>query len=332
MMTKINEIWNELENDKSQSHGLLLRRYSPLVLPDVYVSLRQPGRLRCIALRLRTETTINYSNYANLKDISLELIPDEKDISKSYLLVLLSSQKHKDVFATLCEDLINGICKVTGDDTVVKELLNRLEKWKSLFDRAAQEGLSSEEQQGLYGELYFLRKWIRRTNDINKCLDAWLGPESGLRDFQLNNWAIEVKTTHGNNHQKIYVSSERQLDTSKLNTLLLYHLSLETQQKNGETLNEIVDTLIDLLRTDSTTQTQYSSKLLQGGYFFHHRALYEDTGYQVRRENFYEVRDGFPRIEESEVRNGVGEVKYSIIISNYSDYIMNEESVITLIN
>ncbi len=331
-MTKINEIWNELENDQSLSTGLLLRRYSPSVLPDVFVSLRQPEKLRCIALRLRTEITVGYSNYANLKDINLELVPDEKDNSKSYLLIILSSPQHKDVFSTLCEDLINGISMLTGDDKIACVLLNRLEKWKSLFDRAALEGLSSEEQQGLFGELYFLRKWITQTDKINSCVEAWLGPESGLRDFQLNDWGIEVKTSHGNNHQRVLISSERQLDTSNLKTLLLFHLSLETQQENGQTLNEIVDSLTELLRIDAATQNRFRSKLLQVGYFIHQKTLYENTSYQVRQEKFYEVTGDFPRIEESEIRNGVGEVKYSIILSNFDNYTINEGVVLTLIN
>lgn len=331
-MMKINEIWQELENDKSLSKGLLLRRYSASVLPDVYVALRQPEKLRCIALRLQSGSMINYTSYADLKDINLELIPDEKDNSRHYLLILLSSQQHEDVFSTLCEDLINGISNITGDEKIVKELLNRLEKWKSLFDKAALQGLSPEEQRGLFGELYFLRKWIIQTSDFQKCIQAWLGPERSLRDFQLNDWAIEVKTTHGNNHQKVHISSERQLDTTNLNALLLYHLSLESQQQSGENLNELVDSIIELLNANIAVQTQFRAKLLQGGYFIHHSTLYVNTGYHIRQESFYEVRDLFPRIEERDIRKGVGEVKYSIILSSYSDYIINESSVIALIN
>lgn len=329
---KIDEIWNELENDKSLSAGLLLRRYAASVLPDVYVALRQPEKLRCIALRLQSEVRINLSRYSNLKDITLEIIPDEKNNTKHYLLILLSSQQHKDVFSTLCEDLIYGISNVTGEDRIVKELLNRFEKWKSLFDKAGLQGLSSEEQRGLFGELYFLRKWISHSSDLQRCTQSWLGPEKELRDFQLENWAVEVKTTHGNNHQKVHVSSERQLDTSTLITLLLYHLSLETQQQNGENLNQIIDSILELLDTDIAAQTQFRSKLLQGGYFIHHRPDYENIGYHVRQDTFYSVRNSFPRIEESDIRNGVGDVKYSIILSDYAGYIVSESSAFEIIN
>ncbi len=329
---RINEIWNEMENDKSLSSGLLLRRYAPTVMPDVYVALRQPEKLHCIALCLYSKIQINLSRYSNLKDISLELIPDESDRTKQYLLVLLLFQQHKDVFATLCEDLIYGIGNITEESIVVRELLNRLEKWKSLFDRAGLQGLSPEEQRGIFGELYFLRKWLTHSSDTLRCIEAWLGPEKDLRDFQLTNWGIEVKTTHSNNHQKLHISSERQLDTTNLNTLLLYHLSLETQQQNGETLNQIVDSINDLLSTDLAAQTLFRSKLLQSGYYIHHRPNYDRIGYHVRQEFFYNIREDFPRIEENDIRNGVGDVKYSIIISDQSAYVVDESSVIEIIN
>lgn len=328
---RINEIWNELENDKSLSVGLLLRRYAASVLSDVYVALRKPEKLRCIAIRVRVEKPPNLSEYIHLKDIHLEVVPDEKDSTKLFLVILLSRQGYNDVFAILCEDLINGIGGVTDNDKLLKELLNRLGKWKSLFDKAALNGLSPEEQRGLFGELYFLRKWISRASDIQECIQAWLGPEKELRDFQLRNWAIEVKTSHGNNHQKVHINSERQLDTSSVSNLLLYHLSLETQPRNGEGLNQIVNSIIELLDADIIAQIQFRSKLLLGGYFFHHIPLYEDAGYRIRQETFYCIRDTFPRIEEKDIRNGIGDVKYSIILSEQTDYLISEPSVFELI-
>jgi hypothetical protein len=331
MTMKINEIWNEMESDNS-STGLLLRRSPSSVLPDVFIGFRKNEKLRCIAVKLNNNNNIDLSRYSNLKDIKPELVSDERDNSKAFLLVLLKNTQHQDVFAILCEDLINGIAGITQEDKVVKELLNRLEKWKSLFDKAAAEGLTPEEQRGLYGELYFLRKWITSSADYSKCIQSWVGTENAVRDFQFSDWALEVKTTHGNNHQKIQINSERQLDTANLNTLMLLHLSLEVQQRNGELLNTIVIELIEMLMTDIASQTQFKSKLLHAGYFNHHQPLYENLGYQIRQENFYLINNEFPRIEERDVRKGVGDVKYSIILSEYTDYIISEDSVLKLIN
>jgi hypothetical protein len=328
---KIIEIWNEQENDTS-SLGLLLRRCPASILPDVYIGMRKNENLRCIALRLKRTQNLDLSRYLNLKDIKPELMDDERDNTKVYLLILLKNTRHQDVFATLCEDLINGIAEINEEQKVIKVLLNRLEKWKSLFDKASSEGLSLEEQRGLYGELFFIRKMISSGDNCQNNIQSWIGPEGAIRDFQLADWAVEVKTTYGNNHQKIQISNERQLDTENINSLILFHLSLEVQQQNGETLNDIVDETIEFLNIDVASQTQFRSKLFQAGYFNHHRQLYENLGYQIRQENYYLVNNDFPRIEERDIRKGVGDVKYSIILSDHTDYLIPESEVLQMIN
>lgn len=324
---KINEIWHELENDSSLSSGLLLRRYSAAILPDVYIAFKQPEGTRSIALRIKSGSFINLSRYGNLKDISLAVVPDERDTSKELLLVKLTDAEFKDIFSTLCEDLISGIANVKDEGKLLKELLNRFEKWKSLFERAGLQGLLPEEQRGLYGELYFLRKWLGVSADMQYCVQSWQGPEKELRDFQMGSWAVEVKTTYGNNHQKIHISSERQLDITNLGMLILLHLSVEVQQQHGETLIQIINSITDILNADVSALVQFRSKLLQSGYFNHHAAMYEQKGYHVRQEKYYHVKEDFPRIEEHNVPAGVGNVEYTIILSEYKNYIITETLV-----
>lgn len=331
-MTKINEIWNNLENDRSLSRGLLMRRYSADSKQDVYVVLQQPEKFRCIALGIKSDKNFNTSRYNNLKGIRIDIVPDDSDSRRSFLLISLTDHEYNEVFETLAEDLINQLPLETHKESLVMEALNRFEKWKTLFDRVALEGLTPEEQRGLYGELYFLRKWLSKSVDPQKCIQSWVGIEKELRDFQLNDWGIEIKTTYGNNHQKIHISSERQLDTTNLDTLILCHLSLESQQTNGETLNQMVNSITESLSKDAAAQRQFRSKLLQGGYFSHHAFRYDSTGYHLRQELFYRIRDGFPRIEETDIRSGVGDVKYTIILSGQSEYLIPESFVFETIN
>lgn len=331
-MTKINNKWNKLEADKSANSNVLLTRYSATVYPDVFIGLYSLERLKCIGVRLENNNSNSLSKYSRLKDIRLVLLPDDKEESKAFLLIILNDPEHEEIFATLCEDLISAIAAIKDEKIVVRELLNRFEKWTLLFEKALMNGLSPEEQRGLFGELYFLKKWILSSSDHSKCVQSWVGPEKAIRDFQLSDWALEIKATHGNNHQKIHISSERQLDTANLSKLFLLHVSLEAQQQNGDTLNTLADELIALLNTDIPAQSQFKTKLLHAGYFNHHRPLYENTGYQIRQHCYYQVSNNFPRIEEKDVRKGVGDVKYSIILSEYIDYIISESSVFETIS
>ncbi len=326
-MTKIEKIWTELENDNSFSHGLLIRRYSGEVLPDIFVAKKSPEGFRCIAASLPDTLNLNLSSFSNLRDISVEVIPDDQKPNRNYLIFKLLNAGHKDIFSVLCEDLILSVAPLKNEDKLFKELLNRFEKWKSLFDKASSQGLTPEEQRGLFGELTFLKKLLISGRDTNLVLSSWVGVEKQVRDFQYNNWSVEVKTTHGNNHQKIHISSERQLDTTNIEHLFLFHLSLESRLNSGETLNSLADSIRLLIENDFAELNRFNNKLLEAGYFESHRNNYSDAGYVIRNEAFYEVEKGFPRIEEHDIRNGVGDVKYSIIISQCSEYSKSEEQV-----
>lgn len=326
-MTKIEQIWHELENDKSFPHGLLFRRYSGDVLPDIFVAIKSPEGFRCIATSLSNTKKPNLSLFSNLRDISVEIIPDDQNSERNYLIFKLLNTEHRDIFSVLCEDLILSVAPLKSEEKILKELINRFEKWKSLFEKASSTGLNPEEQRGLYGELFLLKKLLVAFNQTGVVLSSWVGIEKQIRDFQYNNWALEVKTTCGNNHQIVHISSERQLDITNIENLFLYHLSLEVRQKSGETLNQIVDSISEFLINDFTSLNRFQNKLLEAGYFEQHRKLYSETGYFIRRDLFYRVKDSFPRIEEKDIRSGVGNVKYSIVVSNCTDYIDTEENV-----
>lgn len=327
-MTKIEKIWSELENDKSFSHGLLIRRYSGDILPDIFVAIKSPEGFRCIATSLSNTKNLNLSLFSNLRDISVEIIPDELNPERNYLIFTLLNAEFRDIFSVLCEDLIVSVAPLQSEERILKELINRFQKWKSLFEKVSSHGLTPEEQRGLFGELFLLKKLLLSFDQTSMVLSSWVGVEKQIRDFQYNNWGIEVKTTHGNNHQKIHISNERQLDTSNLKYLFLFHLSMESHLNSGETLNSMVDSIRFLLEDDFVSLNKFNNKLFEAGYFENHRDKYSDTGYFIRNETFYKVGRNFPRIEENDLRNGVGDVNYSIIISQFSEYVRSEEFVL----
>jgi hypothetical protein len=327
-MARIEKIWSELENDKSFSHGFLIRRYSGDILPDIYVAIKSPEGFRCIAASLSNAKNLNLSLFSNLRDISVEIIPNDLNPERNYLIFKLLNSEHRDIFSVLCEDLILSVAPLKSEETILKELINRFEKWKSLFDKVSSHGLTPEEQRGLFGELFLLKKLLLSFEQTGFVLSSWVGVEKQIRDFQYNNWGIEVKTTHGNNHQKIHINSERQLDTSNLEHLFLFHLSLESRLNSGETLNYLVDSIKLLIENDFTSLNKFNNKLLEAGYFENHRDNYSAHGYFIRKETFYEVEKNFPRIEENDIKDGVGDVKYSIILSQCTEYFKTEEYVL----
>jgi len=326
-MTKIENIWLGLEGDNFSHSGLLYKRYSAEVLPDVFIALKYPEKLRCIAFRISAAFSFDETQWNKLKDIKIETLPDERDKSKKFLLILLLNKQHKDIFSTLCEDLIFGVSDVTTEQTLVEKLLERLAKWQSLFEKVGKQGLSDEAQRGLYGEVYFLRLLLNNSTDKNHCLKSWLGPERSIQDFQHSNWAVEVKTTHGNNHQKIHITSERQLDDSIIEKIFLYHLSLDVRVGNGVSLNALIDEVSELKTYNTMASNLFQLKLLESGYYDIHKPLYDEIGYTIRQENIYRVLGSFPRITESQIPIGVGDVKYSIVLSESEEWRIDQQTL-----
>jgi hypothetical protein len=196
-----------------------------------------------------------------------------------------------------------------------------------LFEKIGKQGLSDKAQRALYGEIYFLRKFLLNVSDSNFCINSWKGPEKSVQDFQFADWAVEVKTTCGKNQQKLYISNERQLDISIIPRIFLVHYSLDIRQNHGETLNDIVDNLLIMLSDSTVANNLFQLKLMEAGYFDRHRYLYEETGYSIRQENIYIITEDFPKITESQIPKGVGDVHYSITVSNNQKWVLDENTL-----
>lgn len=319
--TTVSELWNELSSQVSATHGLLLRRCPTTVIPNIFIAITSPEGFKCLAASVTNDFEIDVSRFSGLKDIAVEVTDKGPNKGEQFLLFKLLDPGLEDIFAVLCDDLIVAVAMVTDDQILVRDLLNRFEQWRLLFDKAGSQGLSPESQRGLYGELYVLRKCLEHGFDPLGIFECWMGPSGAIRDFQKGLSAIEVKTTIGSNHQRVRISSERQLDRSNLDRLFLFVLSLDQLQNAGESLNTIIDSIA--ARLDHIQLNRFRSKLFEYGFFDHDRALYEGTGFAVRQEAVYEVIDDFPRIEEQDIRPGVGEVKYSIIVANCERFLVS---------
>lgn len=327
MITKIEEIWNSFEDSELSKSGILLRGFSPHIQLDCFVSMRMPEKVRSIAFRLSSKS-VNTEMFNDLKDIKGEIVPDETYSTKSLLLISLADNNLISIFAVLCEDLFQSVSEIVEEESLIQTLKNRFAKWKELFILAKSSGLPPEKQIGLFGEVYLLKLLIQETKNIEHCLSIWTGPETGIRDFEINRTAIEVKTTQTHNHQKIGISSERQLDTTLLSNLFLFHLSLEKRNGSDYTLNSIVEDVFKLIGDNTLLYNTFKRKLTSVGYFEHHKVKYQDISYFVRDEDFYLVHDNFPRIEENQLMKGVGDVRYSIVLSSETEYFKSDVNTV----
>ena len=321
----ISSLWEIMSQEKSV--GLvkrLLPNNSPL---KVFATYKHPENICGIAFSCDSKLKLSIDSFYNLKELSVQLFLDTSHQPNRLLTIQLFSDANTDIFAYLCGNLVEAIERCDTEAKAIKLVLNRLEKWKTMFSKGASDGLSITEQQGLYGELMYLHKLVLRgIFSYIDTLKIWVGADKAMRDFQGNGWAVEAKTISINNADQITINGERQLDETLLNKLYLYHLSVEASRMNGQTLNEKVDELRSLFSDDKAALNIFNAKLIEAGYFDHHRHLYKERCYKIRKESIYVIDDSFPRIKESELRDGVSNTVYSINVSTCAEYMVSENT------
>lgn len=328
--SRILKIWSDLETKKKDGfYKQLYESHKPF---HVYGTYDYSGKVYGIGFIISNNYRIDIDNFSNLKDLKVTIIKDTSFENSRFLSIQLLDASNKDVFYVLCENLIQSVINLPSEKERISTVINQLEKWKSMFDKIHSEGLTPAQQQGLFGELHFLEKFFSCC-DVTPIdvLRTWVGVDAYMRDFQGTNWAVEVKTSATNNPQSVKINGERQLDETLIDTLYLYHCSVEISKNNGQSLPQKITKIRERLNNDIIALNNFNAKLFEVGYIDRQEHLYYDRCYQIRSENFYQINDDFPRIKENELRKGVGNVKYSIVLQMCNEFLVSENQVLNTI-
>jgi hypothetical protein len=330
---KIEDVWNLLDQDGSNTtSGCLTRRILPEVNYDIYLAIEKPSNTRLLILRFKSALLDRKTTYPSSRSFVVNRIALQQDNEEyATLQLVLTNPRHKDIFTTLVQDIVDSLALVSEERAAVSEFITRLKRWQTFLEKNNPEGLSEIAQQGLYGELWFLRQVVFPNLESAKGIRCWTGPKATQQDFQFPGCAVEVKTTSSKQHQTLSIASERQLDDTGIGTIVLLHLSLDLRQEQGETLPETVASVRSFVAHDALAKDELENLLFEVGYLDIHATRYEKTGYIIREHNYFKVGADFPRIIESDLRNGIGDVRYTISVAECKRFSIAESEVIALI-
>ena len=90
-----------------------------------------------------------------MRDLQIVLMHDKSFPCNKLLIIKLLHYQSREIFAVMCENMIQSVLSLHSEKQIAKTIINQLEKWQALFEKLKGEGLTSSEQQGLYGELHF---------------------------------------------------------------------------------------------------------------------------------------------------------------------------------
>ena len=130
---------------------------------------------------------------------------------------------------------------------------------------------------------------------------------------------------------RVDVNSERQLDESTVPLLFVVHLSLSLSLTDGETLPDIVGSLRKSLEDNTNALMFFNDRLLESGYLDQHGDNYSHRTYTLRELNVYKVKGEFPRITEKDIRNGVGDVHYTVSVAECRHFRVPLDDLVTLL-
>ena len=320
------EIWDDLETRLPEGQpGRQQRRIHPDAHADLLVAVVAPGNHRSLGLTVQAEAVADVGRLPAARGLDVLLHPAASG-GRALLELRLVDEALVDVFTALATDVAEAVAAASDDAGAVLAWLGRLQRWQRMLNRAAR-GLSGERQRGLYAELWFLRERMAPAAGIIRAVGAWTGPEGAVHDFQTPAGSVEVKSSAAHEPQVVRVNGERQLDDSAVPSLHLMHLSLEVRRDTGETLPSAV-AQVRALAASGPGAGPLEDRLLSSGYADAHEPLYRETGYELRDRNLFRVVEGFPRIVERDLAEGVGRVHYDLAIAACAAHRVDETTVL----
>ena len=306
----VEQLWTELESQRTALPGLVRRRVREDSDRNLFLGVTHPAMTRMLILVVDAGALRGITEDLSTRALRTEIVPVERGLVE--VRVSLMAPEMARVFTPFVDDVLAAVGGAPSDSEAVQAFITRFSHWRRLLASTQPEGLGAMQAQGLYGELWALRHVVLAAVNGGTAIGGWHGPERLDRDFAIGGVAIEVKTTIRDNPLTVAITGERQLDLAAFSQLFLLALAIDALPAGGgQTLNALVDELLVVLPTENE-RLALRDKLLDYGYAPPHRERYAATRYSLREARAYEVREGFPRIVEADLLDGVGEVRYLV--------------------
>jgi len=328
---RIDELWHELENARSMAGNRTDARAGAWALrlakPDpacaLHVGLELGTGRRGLLLQVERRLVPAKRVWPACRGLEVIAVPTSG--RDALFGVALKDDRQADVFTVLAEDLARRVTEASNPTARVSALLGGLARWQK-FLAALLEGLTDEQQRGLWGELNLLKFHLLPTFGT-PAVNGWKGGQRAHQDFQLPGGAVEVKTTLAKEPQTVRITSERQLDPRRWPALFLHVLALDIREAD-ETLPAMVGSIRSVLSRDTAALERFEDELLQYGYLDAHAPSYAGRSYVVRSAKFFQVGPTFPCLVEEDLPAGVGDVRYALNVGACEPFKVKPDAVV----
>jgi hypothetical protein len=221
--------------------------------------------------------------------------------------------------------LSSAVCAAPTDQTAITALQRVIDRWRHFVERRSTP-LSAERVRGLIGEVVILMRLITHIGSMN-ALIQWTGPHDALRDFELDDASVEVKTFQTQTGSSVRISSPEQLESTSARPVHLAVVEIAANVSLGRTLPEILAVVSGAVAAQPGGAELFEEKLAQYGYLSAHAAMYSDA-YVVGSVRVYAVRQGFPRLLATAIPASVEDVQFSVKLAGIEKFEVDTDVVI----
>lgn len=311
-MTQRNDPWAEIVPDTPA--GELRARRADSSHPHGFFWARD-AKGKCL-LVFQSQALNLQKSFPLLKGIGVEL---EKD----RLLLRLVENNDIELFTTLCWSLIERTRHIDAEDQVVNAILTHLERWQRFLGKAPNGLLSDLEIRGLFGELTFLDSELMTRFGCD-AVSFWHGPAGYPQDFAIGTTLFEVKSRLAGASPVVLISSPEQLwyEAGRL-YLAVYTIGLASEHTVGSlSLTQLIAKIRTTL-AGSELFDVFEGRLMEAGYVDHPE--YGMKHYSISPPDFFEIREGFPRITAAALPQGICRVSYGVEIAGCLPFRVNPD-------
>lgn len=312
-------IWDELELDELDSSMYTARQIYPESMITMYLAVDKEKNKRSLLIAVdgicvqQEKFPFWKGMYVDVKRFTIG-----KNVEKEFLILGNNVRETNDIYEAVIFNIVEVLKECIDVHGFQEILVKILKKWQYFFESNGYEGLSEAAQKGLYGELWMLRNLIE-CMEPEKALSGWTGCRRASHDFQYPNGSLEVKTTSTKQHQKVHIHNEIQLDDDGLPALYLCILAVNEMENAGETLLDIIQQLRSSFTDNYSCVQKFEQCIYDAGYLDIHANMYANR-YVKRYCKIFKVQEGFPRLIERDLPNGIGDLNYSVALAACSEF------------
>lgn len=307
--------WGELDKAAPSGSGHLRIKLDSKAPVALYLAVEEPSGCRLLAMDFPHDVDAAPLRELRLRGVEITKSPFPLSGSGSTVSIAARSADYNDIFAGLAEDVVTA-AEAATEGEVVEVIAGRLAHWQRFLEKTAPDGLTPDEQAGLFGELWFLTGHLLPAAGRLAAVQGWLGPLGAIQDFQTGSWAVEIKTTRQAAPAAVRIANERQLQSDGLDFLGLVIVALEPRVGGTPTLLDAVAQARASVQPDPAALSTLQGLLLSAGFADSHAPRYLHTSYNVRWSLACEVSADFPRITEHDLPAGVGDVAYGVAVDS----------------